>query len=73
MNLNVSDIISFHTQMHIDRCANICWRGKKWHPHRVPAHVVKGSCSHLLIRHVLQRFATQFCTCDEFEDDWNTH
>lgn len=56
----------------IDRCANILLE-EKWSPCRAPAQLEEGSSSHLLIRHVLQRFATQFCRCNEFEDDWNKH
>lgn len=44
-----------------------------WHPHRTSAQLEKGNSSHLLIKHELQRFATQFWRPNEFEDDWNKH
>lgn len=76
---NIFNNTFFHTLMHflvlawaIDRCANIL-PGKKWSPRRASAQLEKGNSSHLLIKHVLQRFATQFCRPNEFEDDWNKH
>ena len=57
----------------IDRCANILPGEKKRSPHRASAQLEKGNSSHLLIKHVLQRFATQFCRANEFEDDCNKH
>lgn len=78
---NIFNNTSFHTPVHflvlawaIDRCANILPGEKKnCSPQRAPAQLEKGNSSHLLIKHVLQRFATQFHRPNEFEDDWNKH